>query len=215
MAVRHSMADYLRSQGFEMEDDHNTSLHEALLNVEDGNGDLDEVDLGPNVPPKKAFHGQIRLKSDKSDSADTEDSTEFDDDVYYMYQHFDRHNTADETTFVPFQDHEFLSPSKPTSKAIIFLIHTFDFAFGSFLIARGCVQMRDEYGNLIISLILGVLLLSSSFAGLVLHTPLSNGVENRTLTIFNVALGFVSFAVYYVVSQNEVFIFISLMHYCH
>lgn len=201
MAVRHSMADYLRSQGFEMEDDHNNiSLHEALLNVEDGNGDLDEVDLGSNIPPKKAFHGQIRMKSDTSDSADTEDSTEFDDDVYYMYQQFDRHNTADETTFVPFQDHDFLSPAKPTSKAIIFLIHAFDLAFGSFLIARGLMQMRDEYGNLIVSLILGVLLLSSSLAGITFHTPLSNGVENRTLTILNVSFGFISFGVYYVVS---------------
>lgn len=191
------MVDYLRAQGFEMEADPNGSLRAPLIDNEDGNSSLDDIDLfGSNVPPKQAFNGQIRLKtSDKSDT--TEDSTEYDDEIY-IYEQFARRNPIEST--VIFQDNQCLSPTKPTAKAIIFFIHVFDFAFGSFLIARGCTQMRDEYGSLTVSLILGLLLLVGAIAGTFLHTPLSKWFENQPLTLFNIAFGFISCAIYYIVS---------------
>ena len=181
-----------------MEADSNGTLHAPLIDNEDGATNLDDVDLGSssNVPPKPAFNGHIRLKSDKSDT--TEDSTE-DDEIYMMYPQFDRHNDIEAT---PFQDHEWLSPKKPSAKAIVLFLYAFDFVFGSFLIVRGCTQMQDEYGNLIVSLMLGLLLLGGSVSGICLHTLFCGGFENQALTLFNIAFGFISFAIYYVVSRS-------------
>lgn len=190
MTARSNVAEYLRLLEMEEPD----SASEALLNSD--SYDVDEIDLSDNVPPTKAFHGEIRVKSDKSDS--TEDSTEFDEEIF-AYQQFDRRNTI-EDDMVPFESHPCLSPTKPTAKLLVFSINAIDFSFGTFLIARACLQMRDEYGNLIVSLILGVLLLSGSIAGILLHAPISDVIENRSLTIFNIAFGFIIFAIYYVVS---------------
>jgi hypothetical protein len=44
MSVRQSVADYLRSQGFEMEPNPDDSLHVSLLNSENiGTGDFNDV----------------------------------------------------------------------------------------------------------------------------------------------------------------------------
>jgi hypothetical protein len=186
-----------------MEPNPGGSLHVSLLNNDNNEAnDLNDVDLdsssgsSSNVPPPKVFHGHIRLKSsDKSDA--TEDSTEEDDDIF-MYQQFDRHNTAD-VSMVPFQDHECLSPAKPSAKVLVFLMHFIDLTLGVFLIVRSFIQMHDDYGKLITSMILGLLLLSASVAGICLHTPLNKYFDNRSLTMFNIAFGFISFAIYYVV----------------
>jgi hypothetical protein len=208
MSVRQSVADYLRSQGFEMEPNPDDSLHVSLLNSENiGTGDFNDVDLegSSNVPTPKVFNGHIRLKSsDKSDA--TEDSTEEDDDIF-MYQQFDRHNTAD-LSIDPFQDHLCLSPEKPCAKVLVFLMHFFNLTLGLFLIVRSFIQMRDNYGKLVTSMILGLLLLSGSVAGICLHTPLNKWFDKRSLTMFNVAFGFISFAIYYVVSYKMILIFL-------
>jgi hypothetical protein len=212
MAVRHSLSEYLTSIGLEPESDPASSISQPLLSDEEPENNVavvdDDDDDVVNVPPKKVFRGSIKVKSIKSDNS-TDESTEFDEEIF-MYQQFPRRITTEEDPLDILHEHQCLSPTKPSARALIYMIYAIDFTFGSFLITRGLLQMRDEYGNLIASLVLGLLLVSGSIAGMCLHTPLrtlfdanDGGAGKRSLVVFNVAFGFIAFGVYYVVSATN------------
>lgn len=188
-------AVYLRARHeLEPHYDRNSSLSQPLLDVNDV----------VNLPPKKAFNGRIQVKPSKSDTS-TEDSTEFEEEIFLSQQLQRRHSIEDDPVVI-LHDYQCLSPTKSTAKALVHFIYTIDFTIGSFLITRGLLEMRNVYSSLICSLVLGILLVSGSVAGIFLHTPLrtlccdDNGIGKRWLTLFNVAFALIAFGVYYVVS---------------
>jgi hypothetical protein len=198
-------AVYLRAR-HEQEPDHdrNPSFGQPLLDAnEEATNNVGDVNV-VNLPPMKAFHGKIQVKPSKSDNS-SENNTEFEEETF-LYQQFQRGHTIEDDTVLILHDNQCLSPTKRTSKALVYFIYTIDLTFGSFLITRGLLELRHVYSSLICSLVLGILLVSGSVAGIFLHSPLrtlccnDNGVGNRSLTLFNVASALTAFGVYYVVS---------------
>lgn len=223
MSVRHSIATYLRDQRLELED----ALAQSLLDSTTGRidldsrsllgscGSIDKLNFDPS--PKKKFHGTItiRLKSDATlaTTGTTGSDEEFLTNQYNVYTA--ENEIVEEPYLIPFDDHPYLSPAKPSAEALILSIHLFDFSFGVFLIARGLMSMMDQYGNLIVSLLLGTLLLSGSIAGMCWRILLSKRVKNRSFTIFNIALGFVGFGIYYVVSRSSAVLYLDIIYFAN
>eukprot|EP00956_Cyclotella_meneghiniana_P031068 scaffold80492_cov75-Cyclotella_meneghiniana.AAC.2 len=199
MSVRHSIATYLRDQGLELEE----ALAQSLLDSTTGRidldsrsllgscGSIDKLNFDPS--PKKKFHGTItiRLKSDATlaTTGTTGSNEEFLTNQYNVYTA--ENEIVEEPYLIPFDGHPYLSPAKPSAEALILSIHLFDFSFGVFLIARGLMSMMDQYGNLIVSLLLGTLLLSGSIAGMCWRILLSKRMSLLLLTSMSTMSSFV------------------------
>lgn len=104
-------------------------------------------------------------------------------------------------------NHQCLSPSKRSAKALICFLYLVDLAIGIYLAVRSLQnQSEDDYGIIMMSLTAGLLLIGGSVAGICLHTPLGallcNGDmdANRSLMIFNTSFAFIGVGIYYLVS---------------
>jgi hypothetical protein len=174
----------------------NNSNREPLLNHTNQQNSRDEVTTSSDEdykPKKKKVI--IRIKSSETDySTDDED----DDESTVVVQ---------ENPLSCIQNHRWLSPSKTSAKALIYLLYAADLAVGVYLIAGTFMekQKRDDYGYIMSRLTSGLLLAGSSIAGVCLHTPLgklacgSDDGTNKSLVVFNTSFAFIAVGIYYMV----------------
>lgn len=218
MSVRHSIANYHRDQGLELEDALTQSLLDSSSRLDSRSllGSSDSVNkLNFEPTSRKTFHGTITIRL-KSDVTEATTRTAGSDEEYLTNQYnvyTEENGILEEPRLIPFDDHPYLSPTKPSAEALVFSIHLFDFSFGVFLVVRAFMSMLDQYGNLTVSLFLGILLMSGSIAGMCWRILLGNGVKNRSLSIFNIALGFIGFGIYYVVSQSSAVLYLDAIYF--
>jgi hypothetical protein len=175
----------------------NNSNREPLLNpTQQQNPHDEETSISDeDYTSTKKKKVMIRIKSSCADSTiDDED----DDESVGVLQ---------EDPFSCIRNHRWLSPSKTSAKALIYLLYATDLAVGVYLIAGAFLekQKRDDYGYIMSRLTSGLLLTGSSFAGVCLHTPLgillcdSDVRTSRSLMVFNTSFAFIAVGIYYMV----------------
>jgi hypothetical protein len=189
----HSLRLYLRARDAAAQRT-NSAFSQPLLNntIEQNSHDDETASTDDSSGPNKKV--MIRIKSSSTDSS-------FDDDEVVA--------TQEEDPLSCIQNHRWLSPSKPSARALIYLLYAADLAVGSALIADAFSQKQsnsDDYGYIMSRLTSGLLLLGGSLAGICLHTPVGKllcggeASRNKSLMIFSTSFAFIAVGIYYMVS---------------
>ena len=191
----HSLTVYLRAR--DSVEQSGAPLRQPLLNPTNEEHYFDDDTSSSNSDkPLKVI---IRIKSDSSTEVSTDD---------------DESMVSHEDPFGCIGNHRFLSPSKPSARALIYSLYLADLAVGSYLIVSAFMQRQysDEYGYTMIRLTSGLLLFGGSIVGMCLHTPVgklfsgSDAGRNRSLMVFNTSFAFIAVGIYYTVSVYRIFI---------
>lgn len=174
-----------------------STFTQPLLNrTNEPNSDLDST-VATDTISKPLNKITIRIKSgDSTIESDTDD---------------DQSGTVQDPLASCIHNHQCLSPSKRSAKALIYFLYMADLAIGLYLTVFSLQkQSEDDYGIIMMSLTAGLLLIGGSVAGICLHTPLGalfcndDTDVNRSLMIFNTSFAFIGVGIYYLVRASVV-----------